>query len=175
MRFYCTTSTNYTCALLYDKEDVPFPKQQILGSCKLKEFADDNSKYDENGEKFSKWVENAAWKGEIARYEQFLLFPLRFQKTCTADTLKPGLVWERVNLSAKSIDQCHSAQSAQVGLCRNCLRTMNCPHFSNHPSQPLRSPARPCSFRRLMIVIVTGFIPLLPLSIDSEMVLWESS
>ena len=54
------------------------PNQQILGSCKLKEFADDNSKYDENGEKFSKWVENAAGKGEIARYEQFLLFPLCF-------------------------------------------------------------------------------------------------
>ena len=25
-------------------------------------------------------------KGEIARYEQFLLFPQCFQKTCTADT-----------------------------------------------------------------------------------------
>ena len=24
-------------------------------------------------------------KGEIARYEQFLLFPQYFQKTCTAD------------------------------------------------------------------------------------------
>ena len=31
------------------------------------------------------------------RYEQFLLFPQCFQKTCTADTLKPGLVWERIN------------------------------------------------------------------------------
>ena len=56
-------------------------KQQILGSSKLKEFADDNFKCDENGEKFSKWVENSAGKGEIARYEQFLLFPQRFQKT----------------------------------------------------------------------------------------------
>ena len=27
-------------------------------------------------------------KGEIARYEQFLLFPQWFQKTCTADTKK---------------------------------------------------------------------------------------
>ena len=35
-------------------------------------------------------------KGEIARYEQFLLFPLCFQKTCTADTQTPGLVWKRV-------------------------------------------------------------------------------
>ena len=35
-------------------------------------------------------------KREIAHYEQFLLFPLCFQKTYTADTYKPGLVWERV-------------------------------------------------------------------------------
>ena len=37
-------------------------------------------------------------KGEIAPYEQFLLFLLRFQKTCTADTYKSWLVWERVNI-----------------------------------------------------------------------------
>ena len=30
-------------------------------------------------------VENTVGKGEIARYEQFLLFPQCFQKTCTAD------------------------------------------------------------------------------------------
>ena len=41
-------------------------------------------------------VENTVVKGEIARYEQFLLFPQCFQKTCTADTQKPGLVWDRV-------------------------------------------------------------------------------
>ena len=35
-------------------------------------------------------------KEKIARYEQFLLFPQCFQKICTADTEKPGLVWERV-------------------------------------------------------------------------------
>ena len=51
---------------------------------------------DENGVKFTKQVENTVGKGEIARYEQFLLFPQCFQKTHTADTLKPGLVWERV-------------------------------------------------------------------------------
>ena len=36
-------------------------------------------------------------KGEIARHEQFLLFPQSFQKTCIGDTKKPGLVWERFN------------------------------------------------------------------------------
>ena len=31
-------------------------------------------------------VENSVGKGEIARYEQYLIFPQSFQKTCTADT-----------------------------------------------------------------------------------------
>ena len=39
----------------------------------MKEFADANFKFDENGRKFSEWVENAVGKGEIALYEQFLL------------------------------------------------------------------------------------------------------
>ena len=36
-------------------------------------------KYDGNGRKFSKTVENTVGKGEIARCEQFLLFPMCFQ------------------------------------------------------------------------------------------------
>ena len=64
---------------------------------KMKEVTDDNFKFDENGRKFSKRVKNTVGKEEFARYEQFLLFPQCFQKTCTADTKKPGLVCERVN------------------------------------------------------------------------------
>ena len=45
---------------------------------------------------FSEMAENTVGKGEIARYEQFLLFPQCFQKTSRADMLKQGLVWERV-------------------------------------------------------------------------------
>ena len=52
---------------------------------KLKDFADDNSNFDDYGRKFSNKVENTVGKGEIARYEQFLLFPQSFQKTCSAD------------------------------------------------------------------------------------------
>ena len=33
-----------------------------------------------------KWVEKTVGKGEIARYEPFLLFPQCFPKTYTADT-----------------------------------------------------------------------------------------
>ena len=81
----------------YLKNIYPSPRRQILDSSKLQEFADDNFKFDENGRKFSKRVENTVGKGEIARYEQFLIFPQCFQKTCTADIQKPGLVWERIN------------------------------------------------------------------------------
>ena len=63
-----------------------FPKQQILDPSKLKEFADDNFRFYENGSKLSIQVENTEGKGEIARYEQFLLSPQCFLKTCTADT-----------------------------------------------------------------------------------------
>ena len=62
------------------------PKGQILDSSKLKEFADDDFKFDENGRKSSKQVENAVGKGEIARYERSLLSPQCLYKTCTADT-----------------------------------------------------------------------------------------
>ena len=38
----------------------------------MKEFADNNSKFNENGEKFSKSIENSVEKAEIASHEQFL-------------------------------------------------------------------------------------------------------
>ena len=57
----------------------------MLDSSKLKEVTEDNFKVDENGRKFSKRVENTGGKGELARYELFLLFSQCFQKTCTAD------------------------------------------------------------------------------------------
>ena len=61
-------------------------KQQISDLSKLKEFADGNFRFDEDGRKFFKRIEKTVGKGEIARYEQFLLFPQCFQKTCTAHT-----------------------------------------------------------------------------------------
>ena len=61
-------------------------KDKILDSSKLKGFADDNFELDDNGRKFSERVENTVGKGEIARYEQFLLFLQCFQMTCTAET-----------------------------------------------------------------------------------------
>ena len=70
-------------------------KQQILDSSKLKEFVDDNFKFDEYSRKFSKRVENTVGKGEIARYEHFLFFP-QFSKDLSCRHAKTWLVWERV-------------------------------------------------------------------------------
>ena len=46
--------------------------------------------------KLSKRVENTVGKGEIARYEQFLLFPQCFQKACFPGASKGVIVWEWV-------------------------------------------------------------------------------
>ena len=74
----------------------PITRRQILDSSKLKEFADDNFKFDENGRKLSKRVENTVGKGEIAHYEQFLLFPQCFQKACFPGASKGVIEWEWV-------------------------------------------------------------------------------
>ena len=74
----------------------PLPDDKILESSKLKELADDNFKFDENVRKLSKQVENNVEKGEIAHYEQFLLFPQCFQKACFPGASKGVIVWEWV-------------------------------------------------------------------------------
>ena len=63
----------------------------------MKDFADDNFKFEENCRKLFKPVENTVEKGEIARYEQFLLFPQCFQKACFPGASKGVIVWEWVN------------------------------------------------------------------------------
>ena len=74
----------------------PLPDDKILDSSKLKEFADNNFKFVKNGRKLSKQVENTVGKGEIACYEQFLLFPQCFQKACFLGASKGVIVWEWV-------------------------------------------------------------------------------
>ena len=46
--------------------------------------------------KLPNWVENTVGKGEIAHYEQFLLFPHCFQKACFPEASKGVIVWEWV-------------------------------------------------------------------------------
>ena len=74
------------------------PHSKILDWSKLKQFADNNFKFDENGRQFSKQVENTVGKGGIAGNEQFLLFPKCFQKTCTETRKNQGLFWKRLTL-----------------------------------------------------------------------------
>ena len=74
----------------------------ILDSSKLKEFAEDNFKFGENGSKLSKRVENTVEKGEIARREQFLLFPQCFQKACFPGASKGVVVWDKGPFYLKS-------------------------------------------------------------------------
>ena len=47
-------------------------------------------------QKLSNWVENTVGKGEIFRYEQFLLFPRCFQKASLAGASKGVIMWEWV-------------------------------------------------------------------------------
>ena len=89
----------------------------------MKEFAIHNFKFDENGRKFSKLVENTGKRIEITCYKQFLCFSLCFQKTSTADTVKQALVWERINDDGKA-DTAEQDQTAcmyrLISLCTVC-------------------------------------------------------
>ena len=69
----------------------PITRRQILDSSKLKEVADDNFKFDKNGRKLSKQVENTVGKGEIARYEQFLLSHSVFKRLASQGRQKVSL------------------------------------------------------------------------------------
>ena len=73
----------------------------------MKEFADENFEFDKNENNSSKIL----WEGEIAcnsLLRAISLFPQCFQKTCTADTKNPGLIWEWVkSLTEKLILKCN--------------------------------------------------------------------
>ena len=98
---------------------------------RLKVFAEDNFKFDDNGRRLSKKVENTVGRREIAGYEQYLLFPQFFfffskrlvllaispiptlfskhtkcfQKTCTAGNLSfsQSVVFKRLVLLTRKI------------------------------------------------------------------------
>ena len=114
----------------------PITRWQILDSSKLKEFADDNFKFDEIGRELSKQVENTVGKGEIARYEQFLLLPQCFQKACFPGASKGVIVWEWVTLSQTSPSFYMSA--VQV-LWKHCGKRWNCSEWAISPFPTLFS------------------------------------
>ena len=72
------------------KRCYPLPKRHISDSFKLKEFADDNLKFDESSRKFSKRVKNAIGKGEIVPFSTV------FSKDLCWRHVKSELVWKKV-------------------------------------------------------------------------------
>ena len=74
----------------------PLPDDKILDWPKLKQFADENFRFDENSRKLSKLVESTVGKGEIAGYEEFLLFPQCFQKAYFPGASIGVILWEWV-------------------------------------------------------------------------------
>ena len=65
---------------------------------RVKEFVDENFKFVENGKEFSKRVGNTVGKGEIACYEQFLLFPQCFRRFLLQTRKNKGLFGKGLNL-----------------------------------------------------------------------------
>ena len=63
-------------------------QRQISDSSKVKEFAEDNFKFDESWKQFFKPLENNVGKGENSCYKQFLLFQHSFQKRLLLQTCK---------------------------------------------------------------------------------------
>ena len=84
----------------------------------MKEFADDNFKFVENGRRLSKQVENTVGKGEIAHYEQLLLFPQYFQMACFPEASKGVIVWEWVKFNENGRKL--SERMENCGKRRNC-------------------------------------------------------
>ena len=104
----------------------------------LKEFADNNFKFDENGRKLSKWVENTVGK---ARYEQFLLYPQCFQKAYFPGVSKGVIVWEEVDPFPNKpwfLRICSSGLLKTVWEKEKLLVTSNC-SFSHTVFYPLEN------------------------------------
>ena len=92
-----SSETLFSCVNKRDYPFNPLPDDKILDRSNLKQSADDNFKFNENSRKFSKRVKKPVGKGEIARYEQFLIFPQCFQKASFLGVSKGVIVWEWVN------------------------------------------------------------------------------
>ena len=71
----------------------PIPKQQIVHSSKLRDF-----ELDEGGRKFSKMLENAEGKGEIAHYNNFSFFYSVFKRLVLQTRKKKGLFGKGLNI-----------------------------------------------------------------------------
>ena len=76
----------------------PITRRQILDCSKLKKFADDNFKFDKNGRKLFRGLENTVGKGEIG-LRAISPVPTVFSKACFPGASKGVVVWEWVKMS----------------------------------------------------------------------------
>ena len=76
----------------------PFPNDKFFYSSKLKKFADDNFKFDQNGEVL-KTGRKHCWKRRNCLLQAISPFLTVFSKDFYCRHLKRGLVWETVRLT----------------------------------------------------------------------------
>ena len=86
-----------------------FQYDTILDQTKLKVFADDELTVTKMIISVFDRIENIVGKEEIARYEQFLLFPQCFQKASFPDPSKGVIEWEWVNRTPLQIKRLYTA------------------------------------------------------------------
>ena len=78
----------------------PFPNDKFCTLLYiLKEFADNNFNFDENGRKLSKWVENTVGKEKLLVTSNFAFSHSVFKRHALQTRKNQGLFWERVNFS----------------------------------------------------------------------------
>ena len=79
------------CSTHYTFSFNPLPEDNFLDSSKLREFADDNFKFDEYGRKLSKREENTVGKGKIARTSNFSFSHSVFKRLASQGCQKVSL------------------------------------------------------------------------------------
>ena len=70
----------FACIVFISRVNQPFPKRQILDSSNLKEFADDNFKFDENGQKVFQMGRKHSGKRRNCSLRAISSFPTVFSK-----------------------------------------------------------------------------------------------
>ena len=95
---FCSTDKNNRPVLTcYHKVLLPITRRQILHSSKLKEFADDNFKFDGYGESYPNGQKTLWEKEKLLVTSNFSFSHSVFKKACFPEVLKGVIVWEWVN------------------------------------------------------------------------------
>ena len=87
---------NFVKSKIVIGKELTFSKSQLLDSFKLKELADHNLEFHENGGKFSKRFENASWKRPLFVTSNFFFYKV-LKRLLLHIMYKDSFVLERVN------------------------------------------------------------------------------